>query len=128
VADLSELNGAFKMGLTHAKNLIYAAKPNDMKKWLVSDIIPIINRAFQTSFGMVDKALKAIIDQGWGTLNYALLEHREVPKTKSVPLSNDSSSEVPSDHVLELAASDLTNGDAETITINVSKRSCWEGY
>jgi hypothetical protein len=43
VADLSELNGAFKMGLTNAKNLIYAAKPNDMKKWLVSDIILMVN-------------------------------------------------------------------------------------
>ncbi len=43
MADLSELNGAFKMGLTNAKNLIYAAKPNDMKKWLVSDIILMVN-------------------------------------------------------------------------------------
>jgi hypothetical protein len=121
VADLSELNGAFKMGLTNAKNLIYAAKQNDMKKWLVSDLIPIIYQAFQTSFGMVDKALKAIIDQGCRTLNYALLEHHKVLKTKPVPLSNDSSSEVPSDHLLELATSDLMNGDAETININVSK-------
>jgi hypothetical protein len=67
------------------KNLIYAAKPNDMKKWLVSDIILIANQAFQTSFGMVDKALKAIINWGWGTLNYALLEHCKVLKTKPVP-------------------------------------------
>jgi hypothetical protein len=81
VADSSELNGAFKMGLTNAKNLIYAAKPNDMKKWLVSDMIPILNRAFQISFGMVDKALKAIIDRGWGTLNYALLEHEDKART-----------------------------------------------
>ncbi len=121
VADLSELNGAFKMELTHAKNSIYAAKPNDMKKWLVSNFILIINQAFQTSLGMVDKALKAIIDRGWRTLNYALLEHCKVLKTKPVPRSNDSSSEVPSDQVLELAASVLTNSDAETITINVSK-------
>jgi hypothetical protein len=62
-----------------------------------------------------------IIDQGCGTLNYALLEHCEVLKTKPVPLPNNSSSEVPSDHVLELAASDLKNGDASTITINVLK-------
>jgi hypothetical protein len=84
VADSSELNGAFKMGLTHAKNLIYAAKPNDMKKWLVSNIIPTNNQAVQTSFGMVDEALKAIIDRGWGMLNCALLEHRKVLKTKPV--------------------------------------------
>jgi hypothetical protein len=42
VADSSELNGAFKMDLTDAKKLIYAAKANDMKKWLVSDFIPIV--------------------------------------------------------------------------------------
>jgi hypothetical protein len=82
---LSELNGALKMGLTHTKNLIYAAKPNDMKKWLESNIILILNQAFQTLFGMVDKALKAIINRGWGTLNYALLEHCKVLKTKPVP-------------------------------------------
>ncbi len=91
-----------------------------MKKWLVSNIISIINLAFQTSFGIVDKALKAIIDWGWGVRNYALLEHREVLKTKPVPPPNGSSSEVPSDHVLELAASDLTKSDASIITVNVS--------
>jgi hypothetical protein len=44
-----------------------------------------------------------------------------VLKTKPVPRSNDSSSEVPSDQVLKLAATGLMNSDAETITINVSK-------
>ncbi len=68
----------------------------------------------------MDNALKAIIDWGWGTLNYALLEHHEVLKTKPAPLSSDSSSEVPSDHLLELVASDLMSNDASTITINVS--------
>ena len=42
-------------------------------------------------------------------------------ETKPIPLSNNNSSEMPSDHVLELVASNLTDGDAETITINVSK-------
>ena len=43
VADSSELIGTFKIRLTDAKNTIYAAKPNNMKKWLMSDVIPIIN-------------------------------------------------------------------------------------
>ena len=64
--------------------------------------------------------MKAIIDRGWGMLNYALLEHQEVLKTKPVPLPNGSLSEVPSAHRLELVAHDLTNNNA-SITINVSK-------
>ncbi len=91
VADSSELNRAFKMGLTKAKNEIYTAKPDTIKKWLVMDIIPILNRAFPTSFGDVDKAQQAIIDRGWGLLNYALLEHRDVLKTKPVPPDTSSS-------------------------------------
>jgi hypothetical protein len=79
------------MGLTKAKNEVYAAKPDIIKKWLVMDIIPIVNCAFPTSFGDVDKAQQAIIDCGWSSLNYALLEHRDVLKTKPVPPDTSSS-------------------------------------
>lgn len=39
----------------------------------MTDIIPIVNCAFPESFGRVDKARKAIINRGWGPLNYAIL-------------------------------------------------------
>jgi len=76
VADLSKLNGAFKMRVTRTEKEIYNAKPDSLKgKWKMTDIIPIVNGAFPTSFGWVDKSKKAIADHGWGPLNYALLQH-----------------------------------------------------
>ncbi len=69
VADSSELKGAFTIGLTKANKQIYAAKPGIIKKWLMTDIIPIVNHAFPNSFGDVDKALQAITDRGGGVLN-----------------------------------------------------------
>jgi hypothetical protein len=116
VADSSELNGVFKMGLTK----IYAAKPDIIKKWLVTDIIPIVNCAFPTSFGDVDKTQQAIIDRGWGPLNYALLEHRDVLETK--PMPPDTSSSVSLDQ-LESASSYAvtTNSDECSVTINIAK-------
>jgi hypothetical protein len=120
VADSYELNGAFKIGLTKAKNEIYTAKPGIIKKWLVTDIIPILNCTFPTSFGDVDKAQQAIIDRGWGPLNYALLEHCNVLKTKPVP--PDTLSSVSSDQ-LESASSYAvtTNSNECSVTIDIAK-------
>jgi hypothetical protein len=56
----------------------------------MTDIIPIVNGAFPTSFGGVDKSKKAIADCGWRPLNYALLQHPEVVKTKPVTTNNKS--------------------------------------
>ncbi len=86
----------------------------------MTDIIPIVNRTFPTSFGDVDKAQQAIIDCGWGPLNYTLLEHCNVLKTKPVP--PDTSSSVSSDQ-LESASSYAvtTNSNECSVTINIAK-------
>jgi hypothetical protein len=86
----------------------------------VTDIISIVNHAFPTSFGDIDKAQQVIIDRGWGPLNYALLEHRDVLKTKPVP--PDTSSAVSLDQ-LELASSYAvtTNSNECSVIINIAK-------
>ncbi len=123
VADSLELNGAFKMGVTRTEKEIYNAKPDSlMYKWKMTDIIPIVNGAFPTSFGWVDKSKKAIADRGWGPLNYALFQHPEVVKTKPVTTTNDESLP-PSDSVntmlLESAVSNVTDQDSCTVRINI---------
>jgi hypothetical protein len=75
------LNGAFKMGVMRTEKAIYNSKPDSLKgKWKMTDIIPIVNGTFPTSFYWVDKSKKAVADCGWGPINYALLQHPEVGK------------------------------------------------
>jgi hypothetical protein len=75
VADSSELNGCFKIALNKAKREYMKLKPWNNKKWLPTDIIPLINMAWVKSFARVDTARKAIIKRGWYALNYVLLDH-----------------------------------------------------
>jgi hypothetical protein len=81
VADTSEMNGAFKLGVTKVKKVYFNIKPVSCQTWSTTDVIPIINHAFPDSFGRVDKAKKAICDRGWGPLNCKLLQHPKLLKT-----------------------------------------------
>ena len=47
-----------------------------------TDIIPIVNYAWQKSFANVKNNLKAIADRGWGPLNRILLSHPEIISSK----------------------------------------------
>ena len=46
-----------------------------------TDIIPMVNYAWDQSFVRADKNLKAIQDCGWGPLNYALLTGKQIQAT-----------------------------------------------
>ena len=88
---MSELSGALKMGVMRTEKAIYNAKPDSLKgKWKMTDIILIVNGAFPTLFGWMDKSKEAIADCGWGPLNYVLLQHPEVVKTKPVITKDES--------------------------------------
>jgi len=45
---------------------------------LRTDVIPIVNYAWERSFARVQSNLKAIQDRGWGPLNKILLSHPEI--------------------------------------------------
>ena len=47
----------------------------------LTDIIPILNSAWEASFVNVEKNLKAIADRGWGPLNYELLNNSDIQAT-----------------------------------------------
>ena len=46
-----------------------------------SDIMPIINYAWDQSFVRIDESKKAISDRGWAPLNYNLLTHEQIIPT-----------------------------------------------
>jgi hypothetical protein len=71
VADASSLNGAYKIELVKAKRqyLEYRNQP----KFEPTDIVPLVNMAFEKSFGNQKNAVKAIADRGWNPLNYNIL-------------------------------------------------------
>jgi hypothetical protein len=71
----------------------------------MTDIIPIVNGAFPTSFVWVDKPKKAIADCGWGPLNYALFQHPEVVETKQATTNDESAPPLDSVDTMESAVS-----------------------
>ncbi len=113
--------------MTRTEKEIYNAKSDSLKgKWKMTDSIPIVNSAYPTSFGWVDKSKKAIADCGWGWLNYALLQHPEVVKTKQVTTNDESAPPLDSVDTMESAVSgpavsNATDQSLCTVTINIAK-------
>ena len=87
VADSSEQNGAFKMALSKAKSEILKQRLDmmmDIPSILPTDIIPIINYAWERSFGQVESSKRAISDRGWCPLNYNLLTNKQILPTMTM--------------------------------------------
>ena len=84
VADSKEQNGSFKIALSKIKKKILTQRLDLMMNkpdLSATDIIPMVNYAWDQSFVRVDKNLKAIQDRGWGPLNYALLTDKQIQAT-----------------------------------------------
>jgi hypothetical protein len=72
VADSSQVNGLFKLKIAETKREYNALK--GLQSLTMSDIVPIVNTAFDLSFRNQTNTLHAIRERGWGTsLNYCLL-------------------------------------------------------
>ena len=80
VQDSSELNGVFKIELAKAKAMYLKFKPANKQRFVPSDIIPLLNTAWEKSFAIVSRGRKAIVERGWGPLNYVLLDHPEISR------------------------------------------------
>ncbi len=48
-------------------------------KFESTDIVPLVNKAFQSSFAIQGNVQKAIARRGWNPLNYKLLENFQGP-------------------------------------------------
>jgi len=88
VGDSNEQNGSYKMYCSQYKKMI-TSKRFTMGIFKLNltrtDIIPIVNFAWEKSFNRVDTNLKAIRERGWGPLNRLLLTHPEIISSKPSP-------------------------------------------
>ena len=69
VQDSSELNGVFKIELAKAKALYLKYNPANEQRFEPTDIIPLLNSAWEKSFAIVSRGRNAIAERGWGPLN-----------------------------------------------------------
>ena len=81
VADSSEQNGCFKMALMKLKRQISETR-NDMK-FYPTDIILLVRKAWDLSFGRIEANKRAICARGWNPLNRALFLHPKIAVTKN---------------------------------------------
>ena len=80
VADSSQQNGRFKIAITKIKQEIMRIRTR--KNFVMTDVVPIVSRAFAQSFAEVEGNQHAIALRGWFPLNYNLLLHPDILKTK----------------------------------------------
>jgi hypothetical protein len=81
VADSSELNGAFKIALVKAKREYRQTSQGGVfDNFSPTDIIPLLNTAWDASFAKAENGKKAICERGWGPLNYNCLLHPNLQK------------------------------------------------
>jgi hypothetical protein len=126
VGDASQLNGAFKMALYVAKRQYFQLLSTRFNSYGFSptDIIPLVNTAWDKSFGRCAEARRAIIQRGWNPLNYVLLDH---PKLKSI------TKKPPSNLSTELNTNStamITNSSSgiTTVELNTSGPAVYEAF
>jgi len=83
VGDAKECNGTFKVVFYKAKQELIALRESLRMNiiFLPSDVIPLVNKAWDCSFGDPSKVRKALADRGWNPLNRALLANPDVMAT-----------------------------------------------
>lgn len=86
VGDSVEQNGCFKMATYRAKDQILAHReknPMGVLGILPSDIIIIVNEAWERSFARVRTNKKTIAERGWYPFNRNVLLHKDIRATMS---------------------------------------------
>jgi hypothetical protein len=85
VGDASGLNGSFKIYLAKAKReyLKHRSKPT----FEPTDLVPLLNKAWEKSFYSKDNVLAAISHRGWNPLNYNLLNFLKTADKKVIDLT-----------------------------------------
>ena len=110
VADSNECNGSFKTNIYKFKQSMYDCKPEGKRGFKDSDIIPIVNHAFDKSFGKIDSVKKAIAHRGWNPLNYCLLTAPDIAATKNKDRTESTDEQ----------ANTVTIGEGETTTASLN--------
>ena len=83
VEDSKDQNGSFNIALTKAKQKLLEYKVNKCMPGTLeaTDMIPLINKAWEHSFARELTNKKAITERGWNPLNYNLLTYPEIRAT-----------------------------------------------
>ena len=83
VGDSKEQNGSFNMSMTKSKiELLELKEKKSMNgNHQSTDIIPLINKAWNDSFARVEKNKQAIAERGWYPLNRNILLNDELRST-----------------------------------------------
>jgi hypothetical protein len=127
LADSSEIHGCFKMSLTRAKRSYLSNKKEGKDSFILLDVIPILNRAWEASISRPETNRRAVISRGFSVLNYILLLDERLKRTNKGRLGLIAASKEGvdcNDNTMTHHASDATpnneNGDATTVfgTIN----------
>jgi hypothetical protein len=120
VADSSQCNGCYKMGITKAKLALFLLKPQDSKGWQQRDIIPIVNKAFELSFARTDKVKNAGAERGWGPLNRVLLLHPDIQSSKRREEEQKEDEETVKSPAAASTSTSTTSTSTNTVTININ--------
>jgi hypothetical protein len=91
VADSAQQNSAFKSKLVEAKRELLKHRPLSKERFYGTDIIPLVNAAWNDSFGNVLSSKKAITERGWNPLNYCLLDNPALQKNEMSEMSTSTS-------------------------------------
>ena len=84
VADSKQQNGSFKIAIGKAKQKLLAKRLDtymDSPGIYPTDIMSIVNDAWDCSFAVVKSNQTAIADRGWNPLNYCLLDDNDIKCT-----------------------------------------------
>jgi hypothetical protein len=95
VHDSNKLNGAFKSKMKDKKSEIIEKRGE--YKFKTSDVVPLVKQCFNQTFGNKQNAKKAIIERGWGPLNYACLDHVELQQNneEETTTANNNTNTIP---------------------------------
>ena len=91
VGDSKEQNGSFNMAMTKAKQDLLALKDSlglQNEGIVDTDLMPLINQAWDKSFARVEKNKNAISDRGWNPLNKCLLLDQTLRSTMTAKESS----------------------------------------
>ena len=90
VADSKQQNGSFKIAIGKAKQKLLAKRLDtymDSPGIYPTDIMSIVNDAWDCSFAVVKSNQTAIADRGWNPLNYCLLDDNDIKCTMTDSVS-----------------------------------------
>lgn len=114
VADSEQLNGALKFWLAKLKRQLFEIKRDLKENFDQTDIVPLVKKAFEKSFGNTAAAKKAVIKRGWNPLTYSLLDHPQIIKRKRDTLLEKLAPGTTSTAAIDPATSTTTDLTIET--------------